>query len=218
VSSNLSEIWLTLVSVTAGFGSPLSPMQLLWINLITDVFPGLALAAEPPEPEVLLRPPRDPDEAIMHKSDLKQYGLESCLLATGGLAAYGYGRLRYGAGARAGTLAFMSLGLSQLAHTYTCRSDRHGLFAGGALPRNNYLNGAIGISAFFHLATAFVPWLRALLGTTPLSVMDLAVTAGTAIAPYLVNEGVKARTNNEPADRTLLVRTDDPVGPANDVG
>jgi Cation transport ATPase len=65
LATNLSEIELTLAGVVMGMGAPLTPMQLLWINLFTDVFPGLALALEPPEADVLERPPRDPKEPII---------------------------------------------------------------------------------------------------------------------------------------------------------
>ena len=197
VSSNLSEIWLTLAAVAAGAGSPLSPMQLLWINLITDVFPALALAAEPPEPDVLRRPPREPEEGIIRRSDFRRYGIESCALTSGPLAAYVYGRWRYGIGPRAGTLAFMSLGLTQLAHTYSCRSDYHGLFSGERMQRNRYLDVAVAASTVVQLLTAIVPGLRRLLGNAPLGIADFAVTACTAVGPYLVNEGLKAARNTK---------------------
>ena len=60
LSTNMSEIMVSSVSISAGLGEPLTAMQLLWINLVSDIFPGLALALEPPEPDILLRPPRDP--------------------------------------------------------------------------------------------------------------------------------------------------------------
>jgi len=65
LSTNMSEIMVTFTSISAGLGAPLTPMQLLWINLMSDILPGLALALEPPEPDVLTRPPRDPKEEIL---------------------------------------------------------------------------------------------------------------------------------------------------------
>src|SRR5574341_1808662 len=62
LSTNLSEIMVMFTAIAAGLGQPLSAMQLLWINLISDIFPGLALALEPPEPDVLSRPPRSPED------------------------------------------------------------------------------------------------------------------------------------------------------------
>jgi len=70
LSTNMSEIMVTTVSITAGLGEPLTAMQFLWINLVSDIFPGLALAMEQPEPDVLLRPPRDPAEEILQPASL----------------------------------------------------------------------------------------------------------------------------------------------------
>ncbi len=103
LSTNMSEIIVTSVSMTAGLGEPLTPMQFLWINLVSDIFPGLALALEPPEPDVLLRPPRDPAEEILQPDRLKKMLREAAVLSAGSLGAYGYGLSRYGQGPAAGT-------------------------------------------------------------------------------------------------------------------
>jgi Ca2+-transporting ATPase len=115
-------------AISGGMGEPLNAMQLLWINLISDIFPGLALALEPPEPDVLNHPPRDPDEPIITKGDLKRIGFESAVLSAGTLGAYGYGIARYGIGPQAGSLAFMTLSVAQLLHVISCRSEEHGIF------------------------------------------------------------------------------------------
>ncbi len=191
VSSNLSEIGVTFAAVAAGLGQPLNTMQLLWINLLTDVLPALALSLEPPEPDVLRRPPRDPQEPIIRTRDFRRYGFEALALTAGTLAAYGYGLLRYGPGPRAGTLAFMSLTLSQLLHALSCRSESHGLFEREGLPPNRWLSLALGGSAVLQLATVAVPGLRGLLGTTPIPPADLPVLAGTVSLPYLAIEATK---------------------------
>ena len=67
LATNLSEIMLTFTAMAVGLGSPLTAVQLLWINLISDIFPGLALAMEAPEPDILERPPRDPAAADLHR-------------------------------------------------------------------------------------------------------------------------------------------------------
>ena len=101
LSTNLSEIMVMLTATAGGLGQPLSAMQLLWINLVSDITPGLALALEPPEPDVLSQPPRNPGEPIVKLSDFKRIGFESAMLSAGALSAYGYGILRYGIGQRA---------------------------------------------------------------------------------------------------------------------
>jgi P-type Ca2+ transporter type 2C len=190
-ATNLSEIAVMLSSISLGMGQPLNTMQLLWINLVTDVLPALALAVEPPEPDVLRQPPRDPSEPIIRKQDLMRFGSESLVLTAGTLAAYVYGIARYGIGPHAGTLAFTTLSVSQLLHAYSCRSDTHGVFSKERLPPNRYLNLALGGSLALQAGTLFVSGLRGLLGLVPPSPLDLAVIATGASAPFLINEATK---------------------------
>ena len=87
VSTNLTEIEVMLAGIASGMGQPMNSMQLLWINLVTDIFPGLALSMEPPEPGIMSRDPRDPDEPIIAGPDLKRMLFES---GTIGLGVMGY--------------------------------------------------------------------------------------------------------------------------------
>jgi Ca2+-transporting ATPase len=187
----MSEIGLTFTAVAGGLGQPLNTMQLLWINLMTDVFPALALALDPPEPDVLRRPPRDPEEPIIRREDFKRYGLEAAALTAGSLGAYGYGLMRYGPGPQAGTLAFMSLTLAQLLHAQSCRSETHGLFSAERLPENRWLNRALIGSAALQLSTVLLPPLRGLLGTTLIMPADALVVGTAATLPYLGIEAMK---------------------------
>lgn len=198
-ATNLSEIMVMLSSIGAGLGTPLSTMQLLWINLVTDVFPALALAVEPPEPDILSRPPRDPREPIVMRSDFKRYGFESLAITAGSMASYGYATARYGSGPRARTLAFMTLTMAQLLHGYSCRSDRSGIFSRETLPSNRYLNLAVGGTAALQLASLAVPGLRRLLGITPPGVTDAVVIGAGAALPFIVNEATKKRPRSRVA-------------------
>jgi P-type Ca2+ transporter type 2C len=191
MSTNLSEILLVLGSVGAGLGQPLNPMQLLWINLLTDVFPALALSVEPPEPDVLLMAPRDPEKSIISNSDLKRYGLESLSISASTLAAYGYGIARYGFGAQASTIAFMNLTLAQLLQAYSCRSESRVVSNSGPLKANPYLHLAVGGSLVLQLLSVLSPALRRLLGTAPLQLIDLLTIAGGAVVPFVINESTK---------------------------
>lgn len=143
-STNLSEILLVLGSVGSGLGQPLNAMQLLWINLLTDVFPALALSVDPPEPNVLLTPPRDPEKSIISNADLKRYGFESLTISAATMATYGYGIARYGFGPQASTMAFMNLTLAQLLHAYSCRTENRSIFNRASLPASPYLHLAVG--------------------------------------------------------------------------
>lgn len=191
LATNLSEIMVMFTGITVGLGAPLNAMQLLWINLISDIFPGLALALEPPEPDVLSKPPRNPDQPIIGRSDFKRIAFESAMMSSTALGAYGYGLMRYGRGPQAGTIAFMSLTTSQLLHAISCRSEKLSMFDKERLPANRYLDAALGGSFALQALTIAVPGLRGLLGTTTINLMDALVIGGSAVLPLLVNEATK---------------------------
>jgi Ca2+-transporting ATPase len=197
LSTNMSEIWVMLLANAGGLGQPLNAIQLLWLNLVTDIFPGLALTQEPPEPDVLKQPPRPPEEPIIKKSDFKRITLESATLSVSTLGAYGYGILRYGIGMRSSTIAFMGLVIGQLLHALSCRSEKHSIWSKTKLPPNQYLNGAIGGSLLLQLMCLVIPGLRSLLKLTPINVLDGVVIGSSALLPLLVNEGTKKEQQTE---------------------
>jgi P-type Ca2+ transporter type 2C len=192
LATNLSEILVVLAATVAGFGEPLTAMQLLWINLVSDVLPGLGLAFEPPEPDLMQRPPNAVTN-IVGRSELRRLGLEGGMIAAGSLAAMGWGALRHGPGPQARTMAFSSLIASQLLHALTARSDRHGpLMPGsGTLPHNRPLTGLLLASVALQAVGLFIPGVRNLLGVVPLGPLDLAVTAAAGVLPYVANEALK---------------------------
>jgi Ca2+-transporting ATPase len=195
LATNLSEIMVMFAATAGGLGQPINAMQLLWINLISDIFPGLALALEPPEPDVLSQPPRDPKEPIIGASDFKRIALEAGALSAGALGAYGFGLVRYGMGAQATTLAFMSLSVSQIVHALSCRSKSSLLFEreGKPLQSNPYLHLAVGGTLSMQAAALMVPGLRSLLGITPIRLLDGLVIGASALWPFLFNETTKSR-------------------------
>ncbi|GKT10157.1 calcium-translocating P-type ATPase, SERCA-type [Desulforhabdus sp. TSK] len=192
LSTNFSEIMVMFAAGAVGLGHPLTAMQLLWINLLSDIFPGLALALEPPEPDVMKRPPRNPEEPIVTGSDFKRLTVESAVMSAGALATYGYGITKYGMGANAGTLAFHSLTLAQLLHAFSCRSEHHSIFSKERMPANPYLNVALSASLGLQVLTMVVPGLRGLLGLTPITLVDAVWIGSSAALPLLVNEATKA--------------------------
>lgn len=194
ISSNMSEIMVVLGAISAGAPSPLTPMQLLWVNLLGDVLPAIALAAEPAEEDVMQQPPRDAARPLIGKHELKRFARESVFLSGGALAAYLYGLTRYGPGARTGTIVFNALTLGQLLHALSCRSERHGVFSARTSQVNNQLNLAIGASIGLQLLANLLPGLRRLLGTGRMSAMDIAVALAGAGMPLLLNEAAKRET------------------------
>ena len=208
VSTNLTEIEVMLAGVAFGWGQPMNPMQLLWINLVTDIFPGLALSMEPAEPGIMRRPPRDPDEAIIEGTDLKRMVFESGTIGLGTLGAFYYGLRRYGPGPAASTLAFNTLTLNELAHAYSSRSSERNVFGGKKLAPNKYLLRAIlGMGALQALVSV-VPEARRLLGTTPLNLVDLLAIGVGVVLPLIVNEATKPKPRPEEEDDETAVEGD----------
>ncbi|MEL6247005.1 MAG: HAD-IC family P-type ATPase [Cyanobacteria bacterium J06648_16] len=191
LSTNLGEIIVTLLVTAIGLGQPLNTMELLWLNLVTDVFPGLGLALEPPEPNVLEQPPRDPNAPILKSADFGQIVLESVVISLLAMGAYSYALLRHGQTRQASTVLFMSLTISQILHTWSCRSETHSLFTRQPLPRNPYVEAAVIGSLGLQLLPILVPPLRNLLQLALLDPVDWAVVFGSALLSLLVNESTK---------------------------
>ncbi len=193
LSTNLSEIMVMFTAMAAGVGFPLNVMQLLWINIISDIFPGLALSMGEPDPDVMKEPPRDPDAPLFDKHDFKEMAYESGVISAATMGAYGVGLGVYGMGAKATSLAFQSLTFGQLLHAYSCQSETRGFFSKKRPPSNPYLNVAIGGSLGLQVLTMVVPGFRQLLGVTPMNLFDVALVGGSAVLPLVINESRKEK-------------------------
>jgi Ca2+-transporting ATPase len=196
LATNMTEILVMFTCMALGLGFPLNVMQLLWINIISDIFPGLALSREEPEPDIMGQPPRPAGAPLFSGGDFRRMALESAIISSGALAAYGYGISRYGQGPRAGSLAFQTLVFGQLLHAFSCRSEHHSIFEKTRPPTNPYLNAAVGGSLALQVLTMFIPALRGFLGLTPPAVIDAAVIGATALLPFLANESRKLVQSN----------------------
>lgn len=190
LSTNLSEIEVMLFTTALGFGEALNPMQLLWINLVTDVFPALALAMEPPEHNVLSKPPRDPADPIIGRRDAYRLLRESGLITAGAMGVFALSVARYGAGPLTSTNTFMTLTMAQFLQSISCRSEDT-TFLNRERPGNHYLNLAIAGSIGLQALTLFVPPLRGLLRLAPMGPADLAMVLAGTVAPFLINEASK---------------------------
>jgi Ca2+-transporting ATPase len=178
LATNLSEILVTMGSLWTGVAP--SPAQLLWINLLSDVAPALALATEPPDRDIMREPPRNAAEPLLDRPLLQRIGKDAALLAGATMLVQTLGRARYGAGA-AGTMAFTTLTAAQLLHAIRCRSK-------AASDGRSVLIPVTAGSLLAQAATLSLPPLRRLLGLTPLSPAALAVALGGAVLPLIVSE------------------------------
>ncbi len=173
MTSNSGEIWTIFLAPFLGLPIPLLPIHILWINLVTDGLPGLALAAEPPERDIMTRPPRDPKESIF------AHGLGIQVIWVGLLM--GLVSLFTQAWAiRTGhenwqTMVFTVLCLSQMGNVLAIRSEKESLFSQGLLS-NMPLFGAFILTFALQMATIYIPFLNPIFKTKPLTVGELMTT------------------------------------------
>lgn len=188
ISTNLSEILVLIAESLIGGDELETPLELLWLNLVTDVLPGLGLALEPPERDVMSRPPRPADEPLLTVGDLRVSAMESMVMAGSVLAAHAYGLSRYGPGPSTRAVTFTSLVTAQLLHALACRHDRFEPLGGRTLFGNRTLNMALlGSAALQGLALAS-PTARRLLGIGAPNLVDLAVAGASGMASFALNE------------------------------
>ena len=184
--------------MAAGFGEGMSPMQLLWINLISDIFPELALAVQPPEDDVLLQPPRDPEAKMFSKQELRHIGVEGSLLTAGAMSVYAYGIARYGLSPQAQTVSFVTLATAQLLHAFSTRSAKHTIFEANPAAHNKYIPMAVGGGIALTVLMQVVPAARRVFGSSLMPPIDWAIAAAGAVGPLLANEMVKAARASRP--------------------
>jgi len=185
LATNFSEILVTLGALAVGIPRPMSAIQFLWINLLTDVAPALALAVEPAERDVMARAPRDPSAPMLSKTTLLGISRDAGVLAATTLGVHALALARYGAGPRATTLAFSTLTSAQLLHAFTYRSRAPRDAAGAG---RSVLPGIVGATLAAQLAAMAVPPLRSLLGLTPLTLTDWALVTGASALPFVLKE------------------------------
>jgi len=193
-SCNLAEILVVFAALMVGWPLPLGALQILWLNMVTDVFPAMALALEPSDPDAMGRPPRDPLERLVTRQFLGLIARQGLLLSAATLVAFYVGMRWYGAEGeglrRAGTLAFMTLALTQVFHAFNARSQRDSAFT-ALLFTNGWLWAAVAVCVSLQVAAVSVPYLQDVLRTVPLVAADWGVVLACSLAPVAVVEVVK---------------------------
>ena len=190
LSANVGEIVLMASATLLGYPLPLSAVQILYVNLATDGLPALALAFDPPEKDLMERPPRDPRQGIFTRPVV-------ALMAVGGLWSAGVNMglfawlLSTGASVqRAMGTVFVTLILIEFGKAYNFRSDRHSIFGSGFWS-NRWLNIAIAWEIALLAAVVYAPGLRDVFQTASLSPADLVVPVAAALTIFPVLEAAK---------------------------
>jgi P-type Ca2+ transporter type 2C len=222
LSSNVAEIMIIFLATLAGLPAPLTAIQLLWLNLVTDGAPALALAMEKGDPDIMDHKPRPKDEPIINKS--MRLGIVIQMFAQSGvvLTAFAIGLLWHlEAGAftmgemnpllyilqydwagvdvrTAQTMAFLTLSFAELFRAYTVRSERASLFQIGVFS-NKWMQYAVGLSVILLILVTTVPFLQPIFNTHNPSAIGWLVVLGLAIVPAIAEELTKLflRKNNK---------------------
>lgn len=189
-SHNLGEVLMIFTAIAAGWALPLLPLQILWMNLVTDVFPALALAVEPASPDIMKQGPRDPEKSLLSAKLVILIAWQAAMLAVLALFAYHWALQIYGPGSHARTIALLALIGGQLGHTFNCRSRTRSAFH-GLLQSPFILLSAVVVVSLQLLAVWFSP-LAKVLGTVPPSQTDWLVIILCSVAPILIVEATKA--------------------------
>ena len=185
MTSNAGEIWTLLLAPFLGLPLPLLPIQILWINLVTDGLPGLALGVEPEERGVMRRPPRRPAESLFAGGLLTH--VVWCGLLIGFLSIGAQAWARAGGSEAWQSVVFTTLTLCQLAHVLAIRSERDSLLVQG-LGSNRALLGTVLLTVGLQLAVLYVPVLQGLFHTQALSAAELGVCFTLPLVVFLAVE------------------------------
>ena len=187
LSGNLSAIITVLFASIGGFSVPFIAVQLLFINLVTDSLPALAIGVEPGAPDVLDRKPRDPKVGILDKSLVTKVGLQGLIIAVSVITAFMIGRQT--SPAVACTMAFSTLTFARLLHGFNCRSQ-HSIFKIG-FKNNWYSLAAFAVGTLLLALTLFAPGLHSLFAVTPLTNTQLLWIGFLALMPTVLIQIIK---------------------------
>ena len=212
LSSNIAEIAIIFLATLAGLPAPLNAIQLLWLNLVTDGAPALALAMEKGDPDIMSQKPRAKEEPIINRSMglgilIQTITQTSAVLTVFGLGLYWHIDQALPAGLNpilgliqhdwrgvdvqtAETMAFLTLSLCELFRAYTVRSERASLFTIGVFS-NKYMQYSVGLSISLLILVSLVPFLQPIFNTHWLNTTEWLIVIGLALIPAVLEEITK---------------------------
>jgi Ca2+-transporting ATPase len=192
LSCNLSEVSVVGLAVLSTLPLPLLPLQILYINLVTDVFPAFALAMGEGESDILRRPPRDPREPILGRRQWIVIMLQSLALTAGTFGALAASRLWLDLDLRSTTtVTFLTLGFAQIWHVFNMRDPRSDWLR-NEVTRNRWVWGAVLLCAVLLAAPPYLPRMAEVMELTAPSPAMWAIVLGMSVAPLLATQAVTA--------------------------
>ncbi|MGB9592930.1 MAG: cation transporting ATPase C-terminal domain-containing protein, partial [Anaerolineae bacterium] len=209
LSCNVGEILVVFLATMFNWGLPLTAIQLLVLNLVTDGAPALALGLEKGDPDIMDQPPRPVNEPIINRPMVIGIITQSIAICAATLGAFLIGRMWFGGTeAHAQTMAFATLSISELLRAYTSRSERHPLISIG-IWSNRFMQWAVLASLAIILAIIYVPFLDPIFDTTFLTLREWEVILPLVLVPAIVAELTKWAWRL--ADRRRKLATPSPV-------
>ena len=191
LSCNVSEVLVMLCASLIGLPLPLMPIQILWMNLVTDGFPALALAVDPKSPDLMRQPSRRPEARLLDRGTFLAIGAQGVMLCAIALGAFAYSL--YGLNQeveQARTVAFTVMVITQLVHAFNCRSERLSLFHIG-LWTNRPLLLAFSLSLGIQVAILTIPAAAPVFKIAPLPIEDWVMMGAIGFLPFLFIELLK---------------------------
>ncbi len=188
--TNIGEGLVILVAVFAGVALPITPVQILWINMTTAVLLGLMLAFENKEPGIMERPPRRPDTPVLTRVLAFRIGLVSLMLLLGAFGLFEYALLHGQSIETARTVAVNMFVFGELFYLFNCRSLRYSMFALGIFS-NRWLIGGVTIMALLQIFFTYSPMMNRLFGTAPITLLEWGWVFAGGLLIYCVIGGEK---------------------------
>jgi Ca2+-transporting ATPase len=190
LSTNSGEILTMFFALMIGMPLPILPIQILWINLVTDSFPALALGVEHAEKDVMNRPPRAPKESIFARGMWQHIIWVGLLMSFGTLGVMSWG-LKYDDLDHARSMTFFTLAGFQMFHVMAIRSERESLFTLGFLS-NKPLLGAVSLTFLLQIMITYIPILQGIFKTVSLSAFELLLCLSVSFSVFVAVEIEKA--------------------------
>ena len=190
LSCNIGEILLVFISILMGWEVPMVPIQLLWLNLVTDSFPAMALGVENAEPGIMNQPPRDTQEPILDKGMMGGIVFQAVAISLASLLSYYWGLKMYGVGSgliHARTVVFTTLITAELLRAFSSRSQTYTLFKIGFFSNMRMIQ-AVFVSFALTVAVLYVPVLNEIFDVMPLTMRDWQVVLPFSFIPMLIGE------------------------------
>ena len=188
LSCNIGEIIIVFFSILLNLPIPLLPIQLLWLNLVTDSFPALALGVEKGEEDIMKLKPRNPESPIIDKHMMIDIIVQSIAIGTTTLLAYIWALNTFTDSLmKARTITFATLILAELLRAFSSRSERHILFEIGIFS-NPTMIYATTLSFFLLLIVIYIPFLQPVFHTYPLGLIDWGIILSFALLPLIISE------------------------------